>query len=114
MRTYGRITNSDGTRSWVEVSTDAKGFNTNVYQTALAQVIKGNRGESPFYNNYGIPAQQSVITQIFPDFYMNQTQAQFAQFFASLVLMKLPGKTPTYNFSIVDLAGSSQAAVIAT
>ena len=114
MRTYGRITNPDGTRTWVTVETDANGFNTNVYQTALAQVIKGNRGESPFYANYGIPAQQSVISQIFPDFYMNQTQAQFAQFFASLTLMKQPGRTPTYNFSIVDLAGSSQSAQIAT
>ncbi len=114
MRTYGRILNPDGTRTWVTVSTDANGFNTNVYQTALAQVIKLNRGESPFYSNYGIPAQQSIMTQIFPDFYMNQTQAQFAQFFASLVLMKRPGPTPTYNFSIVDLVGSSQSSVIAT
>ena len=105
MRTYGRITNPDGSRTWVTVETDANGFNTNVYQTALAQVIKGNRGESPFYSNYGIPAQRSVLTQIFPDFYTYQTQQQFSQYFISLTVQKLISPTPTYDITAVTHSG---------
>ena len=36
MRTYGRNYNPDGTYTWVEVSTDANGYNDDVYLTTLA------------------------------------------------------------------------------
>ncbi len=104
MRTYGR-TYSGGVPTWVEVDTDAQGYNDAVYETTLCQVLKLQPNESPFDANYGIPAQQSVMTSIFPNFYVNRTQAQFAQFFASLVITLVTGKTPTYNVQIVTNQG---------
>lgn len=98
MRTYGRLTNSDGSKSWIEVDTDANGFNDNVYLTTLCQTLKLNLGESPFYSNYGIPAQQSVIQQVFPDFYVALTQQQFAPYFASLIIQRVQASfPPVYN-----------------
>lgn len=105
MRTFGRIYNEDGTSKWVEVSTDADGFNDYVYVTTLIQCLKLFLGESPFYATYGIPAQRSVIQQIFPDFYVNQTQTQFAPFFASLIVSKRQLPTPVYDINLVTNQG---------
>ena len=105
MRTFGRITEATGQKRWVEVTTDANGFNDYVYLTTLCQVLLLNRGESPFYANYGIPAQQSVLQQIAPDFYMAQTQQQFATFFASLQLTKIAAPEPTYAIDVITNFG---------
>lgn len=112
MRTYGRIFNEDGTYQWVEVSTDANGYNDYVWITTLIQCLKLNLGESPFYADYGIPAQQSVIQQIFPDFYVFRTQSQFAKYFASLLISKQNFPTPTYNVNITTNQGVKMAASI--
>lgn len=106
MRTYGRITLQDGSRRWVEVSTDAAGFNDMVYVTTLLQVLKLFLGESPFYANYGIPAKTSVIQQVAPDYYVARTQQQFAQYFANLVISKVGGLvTPTYRVNVTTHQG---------
>ena len=89
MRTYGRTYDEYGVPTWVEVSTDANGYNDAVYLTALCQVLQGSPGESPFYANYGIPAQQSVLQQVPPDYYVAVTQRQFAPYFASLQVTKI-------------------------
>lgn len=94
MRTYGRIANEDGTKTWVVVQTDANGFQDNVYLTTLAQCLKLNLGESPMYANFGIPAYQTVVTQTFPDYYVMQTQTQFAPYFASLTITRVQGSFP--------------------
>ena len=96
MRTYGRVTNQDGSRTWVQVDTDAQGFSDMVWLTTLAQVLQLNLNESPFFANYGIPAQQSVITQVQPDYYMAFTQQQFAPYFAVLLLSKDPQQPPDF------------------
>lgn len=103
MRIWGRKYNTDGTYTWVAVTTNADGYNDYVYVTNLIQVLKLNRNESPFFANYGIPAQLSVIQQIHPDIYVALTQAQFAPFFASLIITKTSGNatTPVYQVSIV-------------
>ena len=88
MRTYGRVKNSDGSLTWVEVQTDANGHDDYVWLTTLIQCLKLNIGESPFYASYGIPARQSVLQQIFPDFYVTQAQIQFSPYFSSLVVSK--------------------------
>ena len=106
MRTYGRIYNSDGTYTWTEVTTDANGNNDLVYFTTLAQVLKLSLGESPFYANYGIPARQSVMQQVWPDFYVALTQQTFAPYFASLLLSKVPtASVPTYNITAITHSG---------
>ena len=108
MRTYGRMNQVNGQGgTWVEVTTDANGYNDQVYLTTLIQTLKLNLGESPFFGNYGIPAQQSVVTQVFPDFYVAQTQTQFAPYFASLVIQRKVGSfPPVYNVTAVAHNGS--------
>jgi hypothetical protein len=122
MRTYGRTQDvRSGKKTWWVVTTDANGFNDSVWLTDLAQVCKLNLGESPFFANYGIPAHESVMTQIFPNFFLARTQQQFASHFASLVLTTLPvlqgtadsyasgqggAPAPRYYFNVLTNYGS--------
>ena len=116
MRTYGRRLvdplQPDGPKEWVVVTTDAQGFNDLVYVTTLAQVLKLNLGESPFWANYGIPARDSVIQQIYPDFFASRTQEQFASYFASLIISRRnielvgrEGPTPVYDVNVITHQG---------
>lgn len=118
MRTWGRVPNGLGGMKWIVVETDVNGFNDYVYITALIQCLKLSVGESPFYANYGIPAQQSVVTQIFPDFYVNQMQQLFSPYFASLIIAKVPpvagNPDPIYNINIVTNQGARVSLEIAT
>jgi hypothetical protein len=41
-----------------------------------------------------------VVTSVFPDFYVNQTQAQFSGYFASLIISKTTSPVPVYNVAI--------------
>lgn len=115
MRTWGRVTDELGNKSWVEVTTDANGYNDAVWLTTLIQVFKLNLNESPFFSQFGIPARPSVITQVYPDFYVSFTQQQFAQYFASLIISKkvlldAKGKpTPHYAVNVVTQYGSKIA-----
>lgn len=109
MRTYGRVPvdplDPNGPKQWVVVETTPQGYNDGVYVTALAQCLKLNLNESPFWANFGIPAKQSLMQQIAPDTYVSFTQQYFAQFFASLVVAKLPTVTPEYNVSVITHQG---------
>lgn len=105
MRTYGRQTQADGSLKWVEVSTAADGNNDLVWIVTLCQTLKLVLNESPFFANYGIPAIQSVITQVFPDFYVSRTQQQYAQYFASLIVYRQPLPTPNYTINITTNNG---------
>jgi hypothetical protein len=105
MRTYGRVPLPDGSMRWVEVDTDANGFNDDVYLTTLIQCLKLNLNESPFYANYGIPAKPSVVQQIAPDFYAMQTQNQFAPYFASLLIARTRANPPTYQVNVITNQG---------
>ena len=67
--------NPDGTKQkpqpagypyWVEVTTTPDGYNDLVWATTLCQCFLLNLGESPFYANYGLPAEQAIIQQIAP------------------------------------------------
>lgn len=103
MRTYGRIAGQ-----WVQVSTDDNGFNDQVYMTTLVQNLKLNPGESPFFANFGVPALQSVIQQMYPDLYVSRVQSYFAQFFSTLVIARdQTSITPTYNIRAVTNQGST-------
>ena len=90
MRTYGRVQDVlTGKKTWRVVTTDINGFNDSVWLTTLAQVLKLNLGESPFWGSWGIPAHQSVVVQIAPDFYLALTQQRFADKFTSLILVRV-------------------------
>jgi hypothetical protein len=106
-RVWGRTTNELGVKTWVEVTTDASGFNDAVNLTWLAQVIQLNLGESPFYGNWGIPQYQTIMTQILPTYYVMRIQGQFSPLFASLRIVQLPGYAqPTYRVSPVTQFGA--------
>ena len=105
IRTFGRITNPDGSRIWVVVQTDSLGNDDLVWVTTLLQVIQLNLNESPFFAQYGLPAQQSVMQQVFPDYYMALTQQVVAPYFASLIISKVSSATPTYNVFVTLHSG---------
>ena len=100
MRTFGRVTNPDGSKTWQVVQTDANGMNDAVYFTTLAQVLLLNLYESPFFGNYGIPQYQTVVTQVFPDYYVQQTQQFMSSFFASLLITRVTAPAPVYKVSV--------------
>lgn len=106
LRTWGRVHNSDGSYGpWQAVETDASGSDDLVYFVTLCQVLLLNLGESPFFANFGIPAHQTVVTQVFPDYYVAFTQQQFAPHFASVLVSKQPLANPTYNVNVTTHAG---------
>lgn len=106
MRTYGRTQNSDGTWGpWQVVETDAAGRDDIVWVTTLCQTLKLFLNESPFYANYGIPSKTAIVQQVAPDYYVARTQQQFAQYFAALIVAKVPGATPTYNVNVTTHQG---------
>jgi hypothetical protein len=122
MRTYGRIVPDPlfpDVKKWVQVDTDANGFNDMVWLTTLIQVIKLNLGESPFYSNYGIPAHSSIISQLAPDYYMNYIQQTFAGYFMFLSITSIPNTldnnripSPGYNVTCITQYGAYLSTVV--
>ena len=112
-RVYGRTYDEFGNPTWIVVQTDSTGNNEYVNLTWMIQVLKLVTGESPFYGNWGIPAVQSVVQQIFPDFYVTAVQQQFQSYFASLIISKEPSTTPTYNVQILFFNGTVFSATVA-
>jgi len=58
--------------------------------------------------------KRSVIQQLFPDFYVLQTQQKFSPHFASLTVQKLQTTTPSYNIRVLLNNGVTVQATIAT
>jgi len=106
MRSYGR--NSLGV--WVEIT------DPNYVQLAtLVQTLRLQQGESPFYANYGIPAKQSVMSQLAPDAAVNRTQAQYSQYFANLSVARVVSATsPTYDIRAIFQNGTVIQSTLAT
>lgn len=119
MRTYGRIINPDGSKTWVVLTTAANGDNSLVLLATFCQCLLLGLGESPFYGAYGIPARKSVMQQVAPDYYMTVTQQQFAPFFASLTVSRVAGSgmptnpTPAYTVSCITFQGVALGAQVA-
>lgn len=122
MRTWGRVfpRDADGKRVpgargvWTLVETQPDGSNDAVWLTTLFQCIQLFLNESPFFANFGLPARESVATQIFPDFYIWQTQRQFSPYFASLIVAKQPAPYPSYRINVVTNQGTRLNFQIAT
>ena len=106
MRTWGR--NKAG--KWVKLTDESQ-----VWIATLVQTLRLGQGESPFYGNYGLPAQQSVITQIAPDAAVARTQAQFSPYFASLaVSTDTTARQPTYTIQAILKNGQLLNTSVAT
>jgi len=104
MRTYGK----DSSGKW-QLVTDTP----YVWLTTLIQTLRLITGESPFYTTTGIPAYQSIRTQIAPDIAVNNIQTQFSPYFSSLIISKVPtASTPTYNVSAVLPNGTPYQTVV--
>lgn len=102
------MTGKNGNKEWVAVESDESGDFSYGWLTTLIQTLKLGLGESPFYAQYGIPVQQSIVQQIYPDYYVNMTAQQFAGYFASLAITKVDGAIdPTYNIDVVFRNGVS-------
>ena len=81
MRTYGRVGGV-----WQQIITNpVTGDNSLIWITTLLQNLLLNQGESPFYAQNGIPAQQAVNSQILPKIAIANIQKQFSPYFASLI-----------------------------
>lgn len=106
MRTWGRNAQGD----WIEITDTGR-----VWLATLVQTLRLSQGESPFWGNYGIPAAQSVITQIAPDAAVARTQAQYSVYFASLaVSADTTAQQPTYIVQAVMLDGQLINTSVAT
>lgn len=115
MRVWGRTQDELGNKSWVQVNTDAAGLNDQVYLTALCQWLKLNLGESPMYGNAGIPAQQTIMTQVFPDFYANNAQQVFAPYFVRCQVQRVPNSaSPAYYVNVTTHYGATISTQIGT
>lgn len=115
LRVYGRVADEYGNLTWVTVTTDANGFNDEVNLVWLQQALKLNLGELPIYSTWGLPAHVSVVTQVYPDYYVMLTQQRFAQLFASLTIYRVSGVAapspfvappPTYAVNVITMNGS--------
>ena len=115
MRVWGRIFNPDGSYTWTNVTTDSNGNNDLVMLTALIQCLLLNLEESPFYANFGIPQIPTIMSQIYPDFYVNFIQKQYAPNFASLTIARVSlSNPPTYKIQAITHAGVVLGAEVAS
>lgn len=109
MRTYGRTYDAYENPTWKVVQTDPNGYNDEVWATTLCQCLKLQLGESPFFSQCGLPAEQSVLSQVAPDYNVALTQQQFAPYFLSLSVQKLGlsanGKSLSYKLVAVTSVG---------
>ncbi|MHB8817314.1 MAG: hypothetical protein ACYDAE_29180, partial [Steroidobacteraceae bacterium] len=74
----------------------------------LCQVLKLSLNESPFYADWGIPAHDSVVQQVFPDYYVSLIQQRFAPSFASLIISRNgvdPDGNPLYQVNVTTHQG---------
>jgi hypothetical protein len=115
MRTYGRVYATDGSYQWIVVESDpVTGADDAVWLTTLLQALQLNLGESPFYAQYGIPDEQSIAQQLWPDYNVAVTQQQFAPYFAALIIAREPGaQSPTYNVNVTTNTGVKITATVA-
>lgn len=101
-------------KRWIVVETDSAGFDDAVYVVALAQCLLLQLGESPFWADWGIPAVQSVQSQVAPDYFVALMQQRFAPRFASLIITNVSrppsGRNqrpvPTYDVKILTHRGA--------
>lgn len=104
-----------GKGRWVLVQTDSAGNNDLVWLTTLCQAILLNLNESPVYADVGLPARQSVLSGIAPDYNISLLQKRFAPYFLSLVITRQPqaqGQDPQYRANVVTHSGVKLSARI--
>ena len=107
-RIYGRLTNTDGSKTWVKIE-PATGGNTDELNIIwLIQSLLLIQGESPFFPQWGINAYQSVQNQVAPDLAVNRIQQKFSQYFPYLSIKAnaRTSQSSTLSYSITLLTNS--------
>jgi hypothetical protein len=97
MRAYGIVNGK-----FVKVTEEST-----VWATTFIHTLKLNLGESPFFANYGLPSQESVMTQIAPDFFIEHTRQQYSDKFAILKMTTKAAINPTYDAFIMTKQGKT-------
>lgn len=98
MRVWTRQHQPDGTRRWIAV--DGNQAQIAWLQNALLLQL----GESPFWADWGIPVTRTLVSQIWPDYYVNMTQQRFVDSFSSLQITRDPADNddnPTYRIAAI-------------
>lgn len=98
MRVWTRQHQSDGTRRWVAASSNQATI------AWLQNALLLQLGESPFWADWGLPVTRTLVSQIWPDYYVNMTQQRFADYFASLLITHEtdpPDDNPAYRISAI-------------
>jgi hypothetical protein len=118
MRIWARKYTTAYKYTWVEVTTDANGFNDAVYLSAFCQVLQLQPQESPFYAEYGIPSIQAVQSQVVPDTNVYFMQSKYSQYFISLQVIPAHqvdangAIRPVYNVTAITNSGATISAVV--
>lgn len=110
-RVWGRVHSDPGSstdaRTWQAYETDSSGSDDLPNFIWLQNALLLRLNESPFYADWGIPVQQTLLTQVFPDYYTALTQRRFSQYFASCIISRTSSTSPEYGVSIVTQTGIS-------
>lgn len=124
MRTFYKLpigpnNSSNPNYVWVTISTAANGDNSLVYIVSLINYLLLNLNESPFAANAGLPAHQSVMQQVAPDYYVSIAQQTFAPYFLYLSITKqavtqttTQTPTPTYAITCITPTGVNLNALV--
>lgn len=95
MRVWTRVRQSDGTRRWQAVDGDQA--NIAWLQNALLLQL----GEAPFNAEWGLPIRDTLVTQVWPDYYVNLTKQRFRDTFPMLqITRERNGKQADLGYSV--------------
>ncbi|QDH14162.1 hypothetical protein E3E12_08125 [Formicincola oecophyllae] len=105
MRVWTRQWQPGGKRRWVATT------GNQALIAWLQNALLLELGESPFHVDWGIPVTNSLVTRIWPTFYLEQTVGRFRDYFASLQVAPTAGADtengpPDYTISAIFTDGT--------
>lgn len=106
MRIYHKIKDENTNRTKWIIITDPD----EIYVFWLIEVLRLILGESPFSADWGIPATETIATNIYPDYYVSIVKEKFAPYFQYLSIERLDhnvDRAVVYKVEIIKLNGQS-------
>ncbi len=94
--------------AWTAFETDSSGSDDLPNLIWLQNALLLNTNESPFYADWGIPVRRTLITGIFPGYYVALTQNRFSKYFASCVITQATSTVVTnisYSVNVTTKSG---------
>jgi len=71
-----------------------------IWVTIVKHELQLRVGESPFYADAGIPAEDSIITQQEPDYHVNNVKRRYEAKFNAFDITKVSGQPLVYNIAL--------------